>query len=278
MKYLKDRALFLFEKVASEIENLLTKKKCYKKGSKWYCDKKLLIGSNRNRVVLINSIDGENVLKVKFGIIKGDFSLATNNKDGRYPLTKCIGFPTEVHGDLMLGHNKLKDLKNFPKRVDGEIKLNDNKITNLKGLPSKVNGNILRLDDTLITSLKGLPEECPAEIHVSNTKLENLKHLPNAVKKVYIYGCRNMQTISDIVGRDLKIEGYNALNKKINSKIVECEVGVYKPNIEPEKFFSKLIVQLVKNKIDPKEYKYWPKGFLNKNVAKSANSIHKYSL
>jgi hypothetical protein len=274
MKNLKDRASFLLEKLSSEIEDFLVlRKKCYKEKGKWNCDKKFQLGSNANRRILINA----GSLLVKFGIIKGEFSVAANSQNGVNLLRDCKGFPSEVHGKLTAGYNMLTSLKGFPKRVDGDINLTGNKLTNLAGLPKELKGELIVIDNPL-QNLKGIPADYKGKLILSGTKIKNLKDLPEGVTKASVYGCREIETIHHVVGRNLEIGSYEAPSKKINVRIVECEVKCYEPNINPNRFFSKLVVELVKNRIDPKEYKYWPKGFLNKEVSKSANTIYKFDL
>lgn len=272
MKYLKERIQYLAEAVLSSVEDyLINKKKCYKKGSKWNCDKNLLMGSNVNREEVV--MKGE--LVVDFGVIKGNFSMSSNNQNGIRPLTSCKGFPSEVHGKLTVGYNALTNLKGFTKIIHGDIILNDNKLTSLVGLPKDIKGK-LRIDGNPIENLKGLPVDCPEVIFLSGTKIKNLKDLPKKVKETSIYDCRKIETITDIIGRDLKIGPFSATNKL--TKIVEYEVKAYSPGILKDQFFSRLVMILLENKIELKSYKYWPKGFITKNLAKSATKIQDFGI
>lgn len=272
MKYLKERIQYLTEKVMSEVEELLTKKKCYKKGDKWNCDGKLQIGSNPNREVLIKN----NQLIVKFGVIKGEFSVAFNQKIGRYPLHNCNNFPKEVHGRITVGYNDITSLKGFPKYVGGDIILTDNKLETLVGLPKTLNGELVIVGNPL-TDLKGLPENLPPKLNIGGSKLKTLEQVPKHIKELGIHGCRELETITHILGRkDLKLSSFDRMNKK--TEITALEVKCYQPNIPKEEFFSRLAVEFAHNKIDPRTYPYWPKGFLEKSVAKSAISVFKYDL
>jgi len=274
MKFLKNREAFflLLESVSDELTEFLTKKKCYKKGSKWNCDRSLLVGNNENRINIIKK--GE--LIVKFGIIKKTFSLASNNKDGQYPLINCKNFPSEVGEKVLLGHNMITSLKGFPAIVGGDVMLNNNKLTNLVGLPKIIHGD-LRIEGNPLTSLKGLTiDNCPEDLGLFDTKLETLKDLPANVKQVNINTCRTIKTITHVLDRDLKIVKFVAINNL--TKMVEYEVEAYNKNNTTKEFYNNLFNVLIKNNVNVREYKYWPKGFLNSNLGKSADNIVKFKL
>ena len=179
MKFILERKEFLNESNQQDIIDLLTKKSCYLVDGLWNCDKNLNLGTDIPRHIIINK-NGK--LNVRFGVIKGDFTIPRNAKMvSHVRLNDLTGMPIEVHGYVSLANNNISNLIRFPKYVGGDVKLNGNIINNIIGLPDHVKG-FLDLENNNITDLKGFPKKVDGLIHLDGNKITSLVGLP---KKIY---------------------------------------------------------------------------------------------
>lgn len=125
------------------------------------------------------TLDQNNEIPFKFGIVRGDFNLSGSD------YTSLKGCPTLVTKNFILFKcDKLKSFDYFPKEIKGLTSFSEMKISSFKGLSDTKFGtdlDITKFDN--ITSLEGLPEDM-SETRLEFRFLDNLKSLKGIPKKV----------------------------------------------------------------------------------------------
>lgn len=150
------------------------------------------------------------IIPVKFGSIKGSFSVLENN------LTNLDWAPHYVYKDFVLSGNKLTSLKGSPKYVGGCFEASHNAITSLVGSPEDVAENI-DLRHNQIGSLKGFMSimHVQGDLRLNGNKLTSLEHGPKEIRGSFF--CGNNQ-LTSLINGPIKIEGaYDCSDNQLTS-------------------------------------------------------------
>ena len=167
-------------------------------------------------------------LKIKFGIINGDFDCAKNE------LTTLEGAPKSVSGYFNCNNNKLTSLKGAPIKVGGGFDCSNNKLTTLEYAPNEIgeyficsNNKLTSLKhspymveqnyvckDNELTSLEGAPYIVKRHFDCSNNKLTSLKGAPQKVGASF--RCNN-NCISSLEGAPKKTGSFHCNNNLLTS-------------------------------------------------------------
>ena len=127
-------------------------------------------------------VDKNGKLKIKFGIIKGDFDCSKSE------LTTLEGAPQKVDGGFWCSDNKLTSLEGAPQEVGVDFDCSYNQLTSLEGAPQKVGCDFICVRNQL-TSLEGSPQEVGGNFNCRNNQLTSLEGAPQEVGGNF--NCRN---------------------------------------------------------------------------------------
>jgi hypothetical protein len=152
--------------------------------------------------------EGLTEIPVKFGVVKGDFNVSSNN------LLSLKNCPQVVTGQFACANNSqltslkwgpksatdyfcyacdLKSLEGAPNKVSGIFNCSYNaNLTSLKGGPRSVKN--FRCNDCNLTSLEGAPNEVTGSFNCSDNK--NLTSLKGAPKIIKTFDCTNCNLTS----------------------------------------------------------------------------------
>lgn len=264
-------------KYYSSYEDFLISKKAYKdeKGY-WNCDGNLMISEQYQN--LFTNQDG--TLKCKFGVIKGKFTFRGNQVIGDntnpHPLASLIGMPLEVHGRFSVAHQKkIHSLIGCPKKVGGDIEFRGCKVTSLEGLPATCDNLILQ--NGQFKDLTGLTCSPRGTIDVSYGRIESLEGLKYPITcKTFYAGNSNLKTLKGIEMIN-PVEGFSFGGTKLPDWI--SDVFWKMRGVKGKDVFMPILTYMISNNMHGEiKDMYWPEGFINDELMKSANSIGKFKL
>jgi len=149
---------------------------------------KWVLNPETNRIdvqgsVVIPTWNEEILNTIRFGVIKGNFSIRNNRS------ITHLGFaPSLVKGDFECSSTNIESLEGCPQRVNGSFDCsNNNELNSLEGSPRYVGKDLDVRGCTGIQNLVGGPEHVGGAVNLTGTRITSLDGFPNGASSLYYY-------------------------------------------------------------------------------------------